>query len=201
MTTARRRRFGPPTAIVAAFGLAFLVGAATVNGSPLILAVLALAALIVAGAARVIRPTAAGTSVEPNELATDRVDASLGAFFDRIDRLPSDQLDMLAVRPLDPDAHRAAVARAIEAVSRLGRRDVLARADEAIEVDLPRRVSDSTFPSLGVVGLGARLNSLDRVRLTATLRDAALGLIARDSLDEATFAELVGPCAGLVPEV
>lgn len=199
MTTAPRRRFGPPTAIVAAFGFVFLVAGAIVNGSPLIAAVLVLAVLIVAAAAHAIRPADMGSFVEPNELGVDRVDASLEAFFERIDRLPTDQLDMLAVRPLDAAAHRAAVGRAKEAVVRLHRAEVLSRADEAIEVDLPRRLSDSTFPSLGIVGIGARLSSLDRVRLTATLRDAALALIVRDSLDEATFAELIGPCADLVP--
>jgi hypothetical protein len=200
MTAAPRPRFGPASAIAGAFALAVIVVVAVINGSPVVAGVVGLVALIVAGATRATRPGQASSLVEPNQLGRDRIEASLARFFERVDRLPSDQLDMLAVRPLDAGAHRAAVSGASEAVTRLHREDVLARADEAIEVDLPRRLSGSTFPSLGVVGIGARLSSLDRVRLTATLRDAALAVIARDAVDEATFAELVGPCADLVSE-
>ena len=40
----------------------------------------------------------------------------------------------------------------------------------------------------------------DRERLVDTLTDAALGVIVRDLVDEATFDELIGPCTFLVGE-
>jgi hypothetical protein len=149
MTTSPRPRVGPATAVLGGFGLVLIVATAIVNGSPAIVGVIALVAVIVAGAARGTRPSRTTSLAEPNELRVDRVERSLAAFFDRVDRLPGDDLDMLAVQPLDASAHRAAVARATDAVSRLHRTGVLARVNEAIDADLPRRLSASRSASPG----------------------------------------------------
>jgi hypothetical protein len=141
----------------------------------------------------------------PNELSVDpashRAEARLAAFFDRLDRLPTDRLDMLAVRPLDPARHQAAAELATLAVRRFGRRELLERGTQAVEEAVRVRVA-AGFPIYGdgVIAGALHLRAEDAGRLAATLRDAALAVVSADALDEATFAELVGPCRALVGE-
>jgi hypothetical protein len=139
----------------------------------------------------------------PNELtldsAGDRAARRLDTFFERLDRLPSDRLDALAVRPVDPDVHAAAVARAAAAAERLGRAELRQRADEAIEESIMRRLSaDALRYGAAVVVSATGLRPDDVVRLVATLRDAALAVLADDDLDAEASAELVGPSEPLV---
>jgi hypothetical protein len=140
-------------------------------------------------------------TARPNELsldpARDRAAQRLDAFFEQLDRMPTDRLDLLAVEPLDRAGHRRAVDRGLDAVSRLGRSELLARARETIEAAIPRRFGANALWVDGVIS-GPTVRASDLARLVSTLRDAALAVLAEDDLDEATFAELVGPCDRLV---
>lgn len=128
--------------------------------------------------------------------------AKLGRLLERLDRLPTDAVRLLAVRPLDPGEHEAARARASEA-ARFGARVVL------IE-DATTRIDDWIGRSFGTRSFDPELVALawrheplrleDRSRLEATLADAALAVAVEDLVDEATYGELVGPCTMLVDD-
>jgi hypothetical protein len=139
----------------------------------------------------------------PNELTLDpsgdRAARRVEAFFERLDRTSPGALDMLAVRPLDDAAHAAAVERATAAAARLGRTRLVTRTGAVISDAIPRRLSAAAFKyGEPIVVGGLALRPADVPRLVATLRDAALAVIADDAIDGQTSAELVGPCDQLV---
>jgi len=181
------------------FAVATFVSALAVARAPAGLAVVAVGAVVIAAAVHASRsPRGAAPPVEPNELRADRLGEELDGFFERIDRLPTDALETLAVRPIDDRAHADAVERGLHAVARLHRTSMFDRAAAAIERQVPLRLSAGSYFSTGVAGVGGHLSGADRVLLTRTLRDAALALIAREGLDAETYDELVGPCRDLV---
>jgi hypothetical protein len=138
----------------------------------------------------------------PNEISLDpaghRASERLDAFFERLDRMPTARLEMLAVRPLDEAGHHAATDRALDAVRRLGREELLRRGRETVEETAPRRYAADTLWVAGIP-IGPAIRPVDLSRLVATLRDAVLALVAADGVDADTFDELVGPCVDLVP--
>jgi hypothetical protein len=127
--------------------------------------------------------------------------ARLTAFLEALDRLDTDELRLLAVRPLDAEGHGAARTRARAAAARhLERAMLVDEATAAIRAWLERVFGTRSFdPTL--VALAWRHEPLrldDRDRLRETLDDAALAVVAADLIDEATCDELLGPCARLV---
>jgi hypothetical protein len=125
--------------------------------------------------------------------------ARLAAILERLDRLSTDELRLLAVRPLDPVAHGAARSRAVDAARRSGRAAMVDEAATGIAAWLDQAFGSRSFdPTL--VGLAWRHEPQrpeDRERLRETLADAVLAVAVEDLVDEATYGELLGPCATL----
>jgi hypothetical protein len=113
--------------------------------------------------------------------------------------MPIDQLRLLAVQPLDPEAVIRARGRAKDALADGDR----ARAWDALAAGV-RRFVDHVFDTRGFdptpLGLAWRhepFGARDRILLFETLADAALAAVTGDLLDDETRDELVGPCLSL----
>lgn len=123
----------------------------------------------------------------------------LAGFLERLDRLPTDGVRLLAVRPLDVAAHEAASEWARQAARDHGRATMVEDATVYIAEWIGRAFGTRSFdPEL--VALAWRhepLRIADRDRLQATLSDAALAVAVEDIVDEPTYGELVGPCGRL----
>ncbi len=106
------------------------------------------------------------------------------------------------MRPLDVSAHDAARDDAREAARFGGRAALLEDTSRALSVWLDRAFGTRSFDPT-ILGLAWRLEPLradDIARLHETLDDAALAVATEDLIDEATYAELLGPCAMLVED-
>lgn len=173
--------------------------AAAVSAAPWLAAAILLAGLIIAAAGRsasVIR--GAKRDAGHSRIPTMR---RVEAFLEGIDRLPIDEFRMLAV-PVAED-HEAAVDQALQAAAAAGRRDVANDLRRSVDAGVARRFAEGGYDAT-MFGLGWRsepTGPADRARVAGSIRDAALGLLVEDVVDDGTFAELVGPCAALVPEV
>lgn len=126
----------------------------------------------------------------------------LARFGAALERLPFDELGLLAVRPADPAAHDAARQRAIEAARTWGRFGLVAEGQAAVRAWL-----DGVFAGRGVdptpgwiAWRHGPLSPMDRRWLAETLGDAVLALATRGLVDPETTDELLGPCASLVEE-
>jgi len=127
------------------------------------------------------------------------VDPLVSSFLDALEHAPVEELRMLAVRPLDQAAHDAARSTAEAELRRSGRdeRHTVLRA--WIEDLLRRSFSQRGFAPAAWLGVPHEpLGPADRVRVGRTIDDAVVALLVRDFVDETTFDELLGPCAGLV---
>lgn len=136
----------------------------------------------------------AGTSGGP--------EARLRALLAAIDRTPIETVRTLAVRPLDPAAHEAARAQAVEAAGAGSRARLVEDGSTAIVDWIDRVVGTSSYDPT-FAGLAWRHEPLrvdDRVALAATLEDAVLAVVVADLVDPATVDELLGPCAGLLDD-
>jgi hypothetical protein len=134
------------------------------------------------------------------EGATGGPEARVRALLAAVDRTPIETIRTLAVRPLDPDAHAAARARAVEAAGAGSRARLVEEGREAIVGWIDRVVGTSSYDPT-FAGLAWRHEPLrvdDRVLLAATLEDAVLAVVAADLVDPATVDELLGPCAALL---
>lgn len=186
--------------------LAVIAIGAAVMGSALVTA--AVASVVVIGALVAQSVLSRRGSADPRTIrvaderrpspssATDR----LAAFVDRLDRLPTDAVRLLAVRPLDPVGHEASRERAMGA-ARIGGRTALVDDATARIADWIARAFGTRSFDPEMVALAWRHEPLrleDRERLRETLADAALAIAVEDLVDDATHAELVGPCGRLV---
>jgi hypothetical protein len=141
-----------------------------------------------ASAVRFERPGAAS-----NRLVYRRIED----FLEMLERTPFDGLRLYAVRSLSPASLNEARHRAQTASDQAGRMDLRLDLAGAI-ADFLRRSIDNYAYDPTMIGTAWILRPEDRERLRKTLVDASMAVVAQDLIDEATFDELVGPCARLV---
>jgi hypothetical protein len=172
--------------------------AAAVRAAPWLALAIIAAGVIVVGAARgaaglpALRGAAQASARTPTLGRVER-------FLEAVDRLPTDRLRMLAM-PEDP-ARVEAVERALQAAATAGRRETAADLRRTVDDGIARRFAEGGYDAT-MFGLGWRSEPTgpsDRVRIAATVRDAALGVLVEDLIDRELFEELVGPCADLMP--
>lgn len=125
--------------------------------------------------------------------------ARLGA---ALERLPFDQLGLLAVRPADPAAHDAARQRAVEAARTWGRWRLVAEGQAAVRAWLEEVFAGrGVDPTPGwIAWRHGTLSPADRRWLAETIGDAVLAVATRGLVDPETTDELLGPCASLLDE-
>lgn len=185
-------------------GLAVVLGAAAVSVVVIVLAV-----------RQILRPapTSPGPAIGRGPRASGRTQhgqrtiagghaARLADFLDRLERLSTDELRLLAVRPLDGAAHDAARDEAVAAAQYAKRADLVAKTAGAA-TDLLERAFGTRSYDPTLAGLAWRHEPLrveDRLRVRDTLADAALAVATEDLVSPATYAELVGPCTMLVDD-
>lgn len=128
-------------------------------------------------------------------------DPILGGFLDELERTPVEELRLLAVRPLDQDGHDAAREEAEDALRRSGRDQRHAAARAWVEELLRHAFSQPGYSPVAALGIAHEpLDAAARVQVGRTIDDAVVALLAEDLVDEATYDELLGPCAGLADD-
>ncbi len=128
-------------------------------------------------------------------------DPLLATLLDRLERTPVGRLRLLAVRPLDTAGHDRARAGAEDAARRAGRAERHAVARAWLDDLLRRSFSQRGFAPAAALGIPHEpLGPVDRVRVERTIDDALLAVLVRDLVDETTYDELLGPCAGLLED-
>lgn len=128
-------------------------------------------------------------------------DPILRGFLDELERTPVEELRLLAVRPLDQDGHDAAREEAEDALRRSGRDQRHAAARAWVEELLRHAFSQPGYSPVAALGIAHEpLDAAARVQVGRTIDDAVVALLAEDLVDEATYDELLGPCAGLADD-
>lgn len=134
-----------------------------------------------------------------------RPEAASGAaapLLEAVERTSADRLRLLAVRPLDRAAHSDAREEALDAVAARGRGPALevsrAWIVDFVDRSFGTRGFDPTF--IGLAWRHEPLTAQDRARVAETLSDAAIAVLARDTIGDAAFDELIGPCADLLDD-
>lgn len=128
-------------------------------------------------------------------------DPILRGFLDELERTPVEELRLLAVRPLDQDGHDAARDEAEDALRRSGRDQRHAAARAWVEELLRHAFSQPGYSPVAALGIAHEpLDAAARVQVGRTIDDAVVALLAEDLVDEATYDELLGPCAGLADD-
>ena len=128
-------------------------------------------------------------------------DSALRGFLDELERTPIEELRQLAVRPLDQLGHASAREGAEDAVRRSGRGPRHAAARAWVDDLLRHAFSQPGFSPVASLGISHEpLDAAARVQVGLTIDDAILAMLARDLVDESTYDELLGPCAGLVED-
>jgi len=124
----------------------------------------------------------------------------LDGFLTNLERASIPGLQMLAVRPLDADAHERAREAAAEAARDAGRADLADASRERVVSWLEQNLGAPTYQQsfLGEAASFVALRPGDRLLLAQTLGDAALACVVLDRVDDETADELIGPCADLV---
>ncbi|HYM84529.1 MAG TPA: hypothetical protein VEY67_10295 [Candidatus Dormibacteraeota bacterium] len=127
--------------------------------------------------------------------------ARLEAFIARLDRLSLEGMLMLAARPLDPHAHRAAQGRAEGAAGESLRSEAV----EAVRSDAHDWVMalfnrSTVQPGWYEANWGRPGTAGDRANLAIALGDAFTAIVLWDRLDEPDRGELLGPMGSLLDE-
>jgi hypothetical protein len=125
-------------------------------------------------------------------------DAALEAFWRRLERLRVEDMLALAARPLDEDAHAAAVARAEAEALRTGMDEPIEEARTIIDDWVLRLFNSSTAqPGWMEANWGRPGTIEDRANLAASLGEVALALIVGDGITDDDRDELLGAWAEL----
>jgi hypothetical protein len=128
-------------------------------------------------------------------------DPVLRGLLGELERTPIEHVRLLAVRPLDSAAHDRARTEAEKAARSSGRITRHAAAMAWVDDLLLTMFTRHGLPLEAAFGVPHEaLGAQDRVHVRHTLDDAILAVLVCDLVDEATYDELLGPCAGLVED-
>lgn len=125
----------------------------------------------------------------------------IARFIGRLERVPIEVMLTLAARPLDAEAHAAAVARAEDEARVTSRTDALERVRADAGAWVIRLYNSSTNqPGWMEANWGRPGTTRDRANLATSLTEALTALVLWDRLDEADRDELLGPFAALLED-
>ncbi len=134
--------------------------------------------------------------IEPNRLSPPgeaAARARVEAVFARIDELSPAELDLVVIRPPDPDTRDPLIEELESAADRHGRGELLDEARDAVRDNVFRRIS-TRFPSDRITG-GPRPSGSteDLAGLVVVLQDLVAVAATEDLIDPPTARALAGP--------